>query len=207
MGEGGTRDYACTPHESCILHTDETAFEPLHLPFPFFNFFSFQRLNNWREEGNSSSRKVIENLIVAFRRSILFFSFFFVSPPSAVSTVPFRTNEIESVWSDAHEMLRIQLHRRILHLFFFFVTEATLVTEFFYMTFCGLTFRCEIARSLRGALRANNAIWKKRKISFLSLIFILLLYKLFRRWYFDETCRYNNYARSTIGIIGDDNKL
>lgn len=77
MGEGGTRDYACTPHESCILHTDETAFEPLHLPFPFFNFFSFQRLNNWREEGNSSSRKVIENLIVAFRRSILFFSFFF----------------------------------------------------------------------------------------------------------------------------------
>lgn len=121
MGEGGTRDYACTPHESCILHTDETAFEPLHLPFPFFNFFSFQRLNNWREEGNSSSRKVIENLIVAFRRSILFFSFFLsLSPPSAVSTVPFRTNEIESVWSDAHEMLRIQLHRRILHLFFFF---------------------------------------------------------------------------------------
>lgn len=122
MGEGGTRDYACTPHESCILHTDETAFEPLHLPFPFFNFFSFQRLNNWREEGNSSSRKVIENLIVAFRRSILFFFFFFLSlsPPSAVSTVPFRTNEIESVWSDAHEMLRIQLHRRILHLFFFF---------------------------------------------------------------------------------------
>lgn len=189
MGEGGTRDYACTPHESCILHTDETAFEPLHLPFPFFNFFSFQRLNNWREEGNSSSRKVIENLIVAFRRSILFFSFFFCLSllPRLFQPFLFRTNEIESVWSDAHEMLRIQLHRRILHLFFFFVTEATLVTEFFYMTFCGLTFRCEIARSLRGALRANNAIWKKRKISFLSLIFILLLYKLFRRWYFDES--------------------
>lgn len=174
----------------------------------------------------SSTSSVSNVLIIGARREILllekssriwssrfvvpfcFFLFFLsLSPPSAVSTVPFRTNEIESVWSDAHEMLRIQLHRRILHLFFFFVTEATLVTEFFYMTFCGLTFRCEIARSLRGALRANNAIWKKRKISFLSLIFILLLYKLFRRWYFDEVCRYNNYARSTIGIIGDDNKL
>lgn len=202
MGEGGTRDYACTPHESCILHTDETAFEPLHLPFPFFNFFSFQRLNNWREEGNSSSRKVIENLIVAFRRSILFFSFFF-----CLSLLPrlFQPFLFEQTRLNLCEVMRMKCFEfnyigEFYICFFFFVTEATLVTEFFYMTFCGLTFRCEIARSLRGALRANNAIWKKRKISFLSLIFILLLYKLFRRWYFDEACRCNNYARSTIGI-------
>lgn len=87
----------------------------------------------------SSTSSVSNVLIIGARREILllekssriwssrfvvpfcFFLFFLsLSPPSAVSTVPFRTNEIESVWSDAHEMLRIQLHRRILHLFFFF---------------------------------------------------------------------------------------